>query len=109
MNIAHLLHSTTAHAGDRVATRYGTREQTYAELAARVRSLAAAFLDLGLQPGDRVGFLLWNRPEVIETLFACWHAGLAVVPLNPRLTTDEVIYHLTDPEAAAHELRARLG
>jgi long-chain acyl-CoA synthetase len=46
----------------------------------------------GLQPGDRVAFAMKNCPEYWELLFACWHAGLAAVPMNARLHAKEFEY-----------------
>ncbi len=97
MNVGSLLSETAAHHGGHVALRYGNRETTYAETEARVNSLAAALLDLGASRGDRVAFLAWNRPEIIEAMFATFKLGLVLVPLNPRYTAEEVAYHLNDP------------
>ena len=67
----------------------------YATLARRVRGLAASLTGgFGLAVGDRVGILSGNRPEIVEVLFAAWHAGLIVVPINARLHRDEVGYIL---------------
>ncbi|MGH3666413.1 MAG: long-chain-fatty-acid--CoA ligase [Egibacteraceae bacterium] len=101
MNLARLLSATARHHPDHVAVSWGSQERTYAELNGRVDRLVAAFGALGLQRGDRVGFLLWNRPELLEVAFACFRAGLCVVPLNARFNAEEVIYHLGDPRAAA--------
>jgi long-chain acyl-CoA synthetase len=67
----------------------------YATLARRVRGLAASLTGgFGLAVGDRIGILSDNRTEIVEVLFAAWHAGLIVVPINARLHRDEVAYIL---------------
>ena len=57
----------------------------YAALALRASRLADALTASGLQPGDRVALVSRNVPEYVETLFACWWAGLIAVPVNAKL------------------------
>jgi long-chain acyl-CoA synthetase len=58
----------------------------YGELAGRAARLAGALRDrYGLEPGDRVALVMHNCPEFLELLYACWHAGLAAVPVNAKL------------------------
>ncbi len=45
-----------------------------------------------LKPGDRVALAMKNCPEYWELLFACWHAGLAAVPMNAKLHAKEFEY-----------------
>ncbi|WP_414902409.1 AMP-binding protein [Sphingomonas flavalba] len=63
----------------------------YATIARRVATLAGALRGRhGLVPGDRVGILAKNCVEYLEILYACWHAGLIVVPINAKLHPGEV-------------------
>ena len=74
----------------------------YAALAARVASLAGALKGrLGLVEGDRVALVIRNVPEYLEVLFACWHAGLAAVPVNAKLHPSELGYILEHSGARA--------
>lgn len=86
--------------GQRPATRIrvdgGWAVQTYEELSAQVRRLAARLIDLGLQPGDRVGLFAPNLPEWTLVDLACLTAGLVVVPLYPTSTSDQAQHILTD-------------
>lgn len=60
------------------------------ESAARLaRTLRQTFR---LQPGDRVALAMRNAPEFVEVLYAAWQAGLAVVPISPRLHPREMAY-----------------
>ena len=65
--------------GDKLVCTYGGLGERVARLAGWLRSGA------NLQPGDRVGFAMTNCAEFIEVLWACWHAGLAAVPINAKL------------------------
>jgi long-chain acyl-CoA synthetase len=74
--------------GARVMMSYGT-------LALRVAKLAAALrARYELEAGDRVAIVAANHPLYVETLFACWHAGLCAVPVNIKLHEEEVRYIL---------------
>jgi long-chain acyl-CoA synthetase len=72
--------------GTRIMMSYGT-------LALRVARMAAALRGrYGLDPGDRVAIVAANHPLYVETLFACWHAGLCAVPVNIKLHEEEIRY-----------------
>lgn len=102
MNIASALARSAARFPDRPAISHGARTVwNYRELGARVASLARAMHDeLGLRPGDRVGVVMPNGPRYLETLFATWHAGLCVVPMNARLHPQEIAYILDNAKAS---------
>jgi long-chain acyl-CoA synthetase len=53
-----------------------------------------------LAPGERVGIFATNHPAVLEILFGCWWAGLAVVPINPKLHPREAQYILSHSGAS---------
>jgi long-chain acyl-CoA synthetase len=67
---------------------------TYATMALRVTKFATALRAAKLAAGDRVGIVAKNSTSYIETMFACWHAGLCAVPVNSKLHVDELIYIL---------------
>ncbi|MEQ8859426.1 MAG: long-chain-fatty-acid--CoA ligase [Pseudomonadales bacterium] len=69
---------------------------TFAELDARSNQLANAFRDDGVEPGERVGLLLMNSAEFMESFFALAKIGAVVVPLNWRLVPDELEFILKD-------------
>jgi long-chain acyl-CoA synthetase len=58
---------------------------TYGELLERAARLSGGLRRIGCQQGDRVAVFLKNDPAWLEILFGCWHAGLAVVPINSKL------------------------
>jgi long-chain acyl-CoA synthetase len=66
----------------------------YETLAASAARHAGAMLAAGLAPGDRVALVSRNVPAYVETLFACWWAGLVTVPVNAKLHPAELAYIL---------------
>jgi len=75
---------------------------SYAALFQGVSQIAQAFGTLGLRPGsDNVALILENGPEWIESYLATAGAGLAVVPLDPKLRAPEVAFILNDAHVAA--------
>lgn len=84
---------------NRAALLWTGHSRTYAELRQRALSLAYALRARGLQPGDRVAVLAYNRGETFELYFACAFAGLTLVPINFRLVSQELAYVLTDSGA----------
>ena len=77
-----------------------TGEQwNYKELFNRTLNMADRLCQLGVEHGDRVALLSPNDPSYFELLFACQAAGAIFVPLNWRLSEEELIYILEDCKA----------
>jgi acyl-CoA synthetase (AMP-forming)/AMP-acid ligase II len=72
-------------APDRPALVSADRRRTYAELATRIRRLANGLRDLGVERGDRIGWLGSNDPAFLELLFAAGLTGAVLAPVNHRL------------------------
>jgi len=47
-----------------------------------------------MMPGDRIGLAMKNCPQYIELMWAAWHAGLCVVPMNAKLHPKEFAFIL---------------
>lgn len=78
------------------------RTISFGELSDRSRRIAGALRGaVGLEQGDRVVLSMENLPEFYEVLFACWAAGLAAVPVNPKLHPREVSHIVSDSGARA--------
>ncbi|HWP42376.1 MAG TPA: long-chain fatty acid--CoA ligase [Blastocatellia bacterium] len=101
MNIGQILSIAAEQHPERPAFIWGEQVITYAQANARASALAAGLKGLGVKAGDRVGVYMHNSPQLIESFFAAWKAAACVVPLNARFVSEEVSYHLTDPEATA--------
>lgn len=63
---------------------------TYAELEIRVNRLARHLLAMGVVPGDRVAYMLYNGSASVELLHAIARIGAIAVPVNFRLVAPEV-------------------
>jgi len=65
---------------------------TYGEYAARVRRLAMALEELGVERGDRVGTLAWNSHRHFEAYFAVPCMGAVLHTINLRLFPDQIAH-----------------
>jgi acyl-CoA synthetase (AMP-forming)/AMP-acid ligase II len=65
---------------------------TYAEFAAKARSLAAALDELGVGENERVAIVSPNAARFLLALFGVSVFGRVLVPVNFRLNADEVRY-----------------
>jgi fatty-acyl-CoA synthase len=95
--------------GDRAALVFEGRRWSFAELAAEVDRAARGLLALGVEPGERVGLWMVNRPEWIVAAFAAMRVGAVLLPVNTRLRTSDVAYVLGQSEAATLILADRSG
>jgi acyl-CoA synthetase (AMP-forming)/AMP-acid ligase II len=92
MNIGHTLSQSARTFPDRPAIVYGKQISTYARFNQRANRLANALHRLGVARGDHIAVLMHNRPETLETLYACFKLGCAAVPINFRLHPKEFAF-----------------
>ncbi|MTD17111.1 AMP-binding protein [Nakamurella sp. YIM 132087] len=92
MNVASFLEKSARQWGENPAYIHGAEQRTYTEFLDRVLRVGGGLRALGLAPGDRVAFVLQNSPRILETIYACFAAGLVVVPVNARLHPREIAY-----------------
>ncbi|GAA0493458.1 long-chain fatty acid--CoA ligase [Salinibacillus aidingensis] len=81
---------------DRMALISHEKRFTYEEFNHRVNRLGHALISLGVRKGDRVDALLFNTNEILESMFACAKIGAIFVPINFRLSVEEVHYIVQD-------------
>ena len=86
---------------DAVAVESAYRRLTWAELEEESARLAAGYLSLGLERGDRLASLMPNRVALVVHYLACFKAGLVATPLNYRYTAREIDHALSVSTAAA--------
>ncbi len=77
---------------------------TYGQLQERIDRAATVLRDGGIRAGDRVGYLGFNHPAFLETMFAAARLGAIFVPLNFRLTGPELEFIIND--AGCHTMVA---
>lgn len=95
------LRGLAAEDAGRAALVHAGRTLTFAEVSDRADRVAVGLLAAGLVPGDRIGLLLPNGPEHAELLIGCARAGLVAVPLNWRLSPEELAGVVADAGARA--------
>lgn len=88
-----------ARHGTREALVCGTRRVTFAELAAQVRRASGALAGLGVQPGDRVLFLMRDTPEFAAAWLGAVRYGAIAVALNNKLPEADYRHILADSGA----------
>src|SRR3954454_21829457 len=67
-------------------------EVTYREMARRGRAMQAALDELGLGEGGGVAIVSHNAGRLLESLRAVPSSGRILVPVNFRLSPDEVSF-----------------
>ncbi|CAM3787316.1 long-chain fatty acid--CoA ligase [Aeromicrobium ponti] len=72
------------------------KKWTYSEIYSRTESLAGWLNGQGIQKGDRVALLAPNDISYFDLLFACGKIGAIFVPVNWRLSIEEMKYILED-------------
>jgi acyl-CoA synthetase (AMP-forming)/AMP-acid ligase II len=96
MHLADIIPRNALYWPDRPAVIDDTSSLTFRELEDRSNRLANTLRTMGCSVGDRVAILAWNRIELVEAEVALYKTAMVKVPLNARLSTDEVIQALCD-------------
>ncbi len=76
----------------------GWKKYNKTEIIELVDCLSKAMLSKGLQKGDRVALMSGNRPEWNIIDFACNQIGVALVPLYPTLSAQDLSYIINDAD-----------
>src|SRR5262245_3746518 len=95
--------------GDRPAVVCGGLTTTYRELADRAARFAAALAANGVGRGDRVGILINNRLEWLETVFGVTALGAVAVPFSTWSKPAELEFLLTDSQVRTLVTMASFG
>jgi long-chain acyl-CoA synthetase len=72
---------------------------TWAQTRDQALDLAAAFIELGLEPADRVALMLPNRIEHVLADFGVLHAGGTPVTFYATLAADQIAYMAANCDA----------
>lgn len=81
---------------DKIATHFEGHDQSWAAYNARIHAMAQSLRDLGLPIGGRVAYLGLNSHWLAELYFAPALIGGIIVPMNYRLSEDEMVTLLDD-------------
>jgi long-chain acyl-CoA synthetase len=81
---------------DRLAFVFEKERVTHAAYLARVERLAAGLARVGIGPGDRVVMLSANNLEFIDLYGATARLGAILLPINWRLSAEEIAYVAAD-------------
>ncbi|MFC1534791.1 long-chain-fatty-acid--CoA ligase [Thermodesulfobacteriota bacterium] len=85
----------------KVALIDGDKSFDYEEVNRRTNQLANALRLLGLKKQDRVAVMANNCHQLAEVCFAVAKAGFVVVPVNTRLSAEEVRYIINHSDSIA--------
>jgi acyl-CoA synthetase (AMP-forming)/AMP-acid ligase II len=77
---------------DHVGLIWEGQRITWAQLNDRVNAIANSMIDMGVEPGQRVAFLLDNSKEIVELYFAIAKVGGIAAPILPRSVGREIAY-----------------
>jgi O-succinylbenzoic acid--CoA ligase len=87
------------NAPEHLAVKCGPTRLTFAELDAQATHLARQLATLGVSEGSRVATLAANSLDYVVLVHALTRLGAILVPLNIRLTQDELCWQLRDVRA----------
>ena len=84
---------------DHLAIRCGSVSWTFAQLDEQATSLARQLAGTGVVAGNRVALLAANGLPYVAVVHALTRLGAILVPLNTRLTLQELCWQVQDVRA----------
>ena len=109
MNLGKIISRSARYWPEHEALVDSKQRITFAQLERRTNRLASGLFDLGLQPGAHVAILALNRVELAEAEVAFYKTAMVKVPINARLSLDEVIQILNDSYSQAVIVEGRFA
>ena len=91
-NFANLFEALAERQPEAMAQRHAGVTTTWAEMDRRADGIAATLLAAGVAEQDKLAQYLYNAPEYVESAFAAFKAGMAIVNTNYRYAADELVY-----------------
>jgi fatty-acyl-CoA synthase len=85
------LHRAVDLFGKKYGVISGDRHFTYAQFGERCERLATGLAQEGVRAGDRVAYLSFNTNQLLEGYYGVVQAGAIVMPLNVRLSPQELV------------------
>ena len=84
---------------EKIAVIDGDKEFTYKEFGERTDKLSLALYQAGIREGDHVAVMLPNTHYMLECFYGICQLGAAMVPLNYRLTGEDLEYIINHSDA----------
>ncbi|WLP89241.1 acyl-CoA synthetase [Gordonia sp. NB41Y] len=99
-HIADLIEHAVDLVPDRIALETEGQSVTYADVERQANALTHELLELGVEPGDRVGLYSRNTIECVIAMIAIFKARAAMVNVNYRYVEAELEHIVTDSQMA---------
>jgi acyl-CoA synthetase (AMP-forming)/AMP-acid ligase II len=96
VNLGTIITRSARYWPDHIAVADSQTRVSYAQLERRSNRLASGLGSLGVAVGEHVAILAANRVELVEAEVALYKAAMVKVPINARLSLDEVVRVLED-------------
>ncbi|WP_301110010.1 class I adenylate-forming enzyme family protein [Sporosarcina sp.] len=100
MDIGQSLSRNARRIPEKTAIIYEDRTYTYQQLNQEVNQLAHGLIQQGVKSGDKVALMMKNSDKFVIVYYAILKAGAIAVPVNFRLTVNEVSYILDNSDAS---------
>lgn len=98
MNVPELVRYWARTRPDHDAISFEGTSESWRAFDAATDEMARGLAARGISPGDRVGLLMHNRPELARSIVAVLKLGAICVPLNFRLLAGELAELLGDAD-----------
>jgi len=85
---------------EKIAIIFGEETYSYKQFNNEVNKLAHGFLNQGVEKGDKIAFMMKNSAKFMIVFYAIMKVGAIAVPVNFRLTINEVSYILGNCDAS---------
>lgn len=79
----------------------GRKEVTYEQLLHQANKMGNAFLDHGLQKGDKILVMIPRLIEAYQVYIAALKAGLVIIPSSEMLRAKDLQYRITHGDVRA--------
>ncbi|MFI8611054.1 AMP-binding protein [Pseudomonas sp. NPDC077649] len=109
MNLGKIINRSALYWPDHEALVDNKQRINFAQLELRTNRLASGLFELGLQPGAHLAILALNRVELVEAEIALYKTAMVKVPVNARLSLDEIVQILNDSHSQAAIVEGRFA
>jgi fatty-acyl-CoA synthase len=96
-----MIRASAQRFGEADALVFPDRRVSYDALNRNARRWAAAFIALGVKPGQNIGLFMPTCIEFIDAFYGAAMAGAVAAPVNARYQTHELAYLIKDADLVA--------